>query len=103
VSTRASRQLTHALHMAAICQMRQPHSAGRPYVDRKVAEGKTKTRSDPSPQATDAQRRLPTTRRGPATPDRLTTTKVARLRAELDSYDTMAIIEAALAEAATPT
>jgi len=28
--------------MAAICQMRQPHSAGRAYVDRNVAEGKTK-------------------------------------------------------------
>lgn len=42
VSTRGNRQLNHALHMAAICQMRQPHSAGRAYVDRKVAEGKTK-------------------------------------------------------------
>ena len=28
--------------MAAICQIRQPHSAGRAYFDRKVAEGKTK-------------------------------------------------------------
>lgn len=28
--------------MAAICQLRQPHSDGRAYVDRKVAEGKTK-------------------------------------------------------------
>ena len=26
----------------AICQIRQPHSAGRAYFDRKVAEGKTK-------------------------------------------------------------
>jgi transposase len=42
VSTRGNRQLNHALHMAAICQMRQPHSDGRAYVDRKVAEGKTK-------------------------------------------------------------
>ena len=42
VSTRGNRQLNHALHMAAICQLRQPHSAGRAYVDRKVAEGKTK-------------------------------------------------------------
>lgn len=41
-STRGNRQLNHALHMAAICQLRQPHSAGRAYVDRKVAEGKTK-------------------------------------------------------------
>jgi transposase len=42
LSQRGNRQLNHALHMAAICQMRQPHSAGRAYVDRKVADGKTK-------------------------------------------------------------
>ena len=41
-SQRGNRQLNHALHMAAICQMRHPGSAGRVYVDRKVAEGKTK-------------------------------------------------------------
>ncbi|MDX2380881.1 MAG: IS110 family transposase [Acidimicrobiia bacterium] len=42
VSQRGNRQLNHALHMVAICQMRHPGSAGRVYVDRKVAEGKTK-------------------------------------------------------------
>ena len=42
VSTRGNRQLNHAIHMAAICQMRHPGSSGRVYVDRKVAEGKTK-------------------------------------------------------------
>jgi transposase len=42
VSTRGNRQLNHAIHMAAICQMRHPGSGGRIYVDRKVAEGKTK-------------------------------------------------------------
>ena len=42
VSTRGNRQLNHAIHMAAICQMRHPGSNGRAYVDRKVAEGKTK-------------------------------------------------------------
>ncbi len=42
VSTRGNRQLNHAIHMAAICQMRHPGSDGRIYVDRKVAEGKTK-------------------------------------------------------------
>jgi hypothetical protein len=42
VSTRGNRQLNHAIHMAAICQMRHPDSDGRIYVDRKVAEGKTK-------------------------------------------------------------
>jgi len=42
LSTRGNRNLNHAIHMAAICQLRQPHSDGRAYVDRKVAEGKTK-------------------------------------------------------------
>ena len=28
--------------MAAVCQIRQPHSEGRAYFDRKVADGKTK-------------------------------------------------------------
>jgi transposase len=42
LSQRGSRQLNHALHMAAICQLRQTGSEGRAYVDRRVAEGKTK-------------------------------------------------------------
>jgi hypothetical protein len=37
-----NRQLDHALHMMAICQMRHLGSAGRVDVDRNVAEGKTK-------------------------------------------------------------
>ncbi len=42
LSTRGNRNLNNALHMAAICQLRQPHSDGRAYFDRRVAEGKTK-------------------------------------------------------------
>lgn len=41
LSTRGNRNLNHALHMAAICQLRQPHCDGRAYFDRRVAEGKT--------------------------------------------------------------
>lgn len=41
LSTRGNRNLNNALHMAAICQLRQPHSQGRAYFDRRVAEGKT--------------------------------------------------------------
>jgi transposase len=41
VSERGNRQLNHAIHMAVICQLRQPHSHGRAYFDRRVAEGKT--------------------------------------------------------------
>ena len=42
VSQRGNRRLNHALHLAAICQIRQPHSDGRAYFERKLAEGKTK-------------------------------------------------------------
>jgi transposase len=42
LSQRGNRQLNHALHMVAIGQLRQPHTAGRAYFDRRVAEGKTK-------------------------------------------------------------
>jgi transposase len=41
LSTRGNRQLGHALHMAAITQVRYRHSEGRAYYDRKIAEGKT--------------------------------------------------------------
>ena len=42
LSLRGHRLLNNAIHMVAICQIRQPHSEGRAYFDRKVAEGKTK-------------------------------------------------------------
>jgi transposase len=42
LSKRGNRKLNHAMHMVAICQLRQSHSEGRAYFDRRVAEGKTK-------------------------------------------------------------
>lgn len=42
LSRRGNRHLNHALHLAALCQIRQPASAGRAYFDRRVGEGKTK-------------------------------------------------------------
>jgi transposase len=42
LSQRGNRKLNHVLHLAALCQIRQPHSEGRAYFDRKVDEGKTK-------------------------------------------------------------
>jgi transposase len=41
LSRRGNRQLNHAIHIAAITQIRHPHSPGRAYYDRKRAEGKT--------------------------------------------------------------
>jgi len=42
LSRRGNRQLNHAIHMVAICQIRQTNSEGRIYFEKKVAGGKTK-------------------------------------------------------------
>jgi transposase len=41
LSLRGNRRINHALHMAAITQIRRAHSDGRAYYERKIAEGKT--------------------------------------------------------------
>jgi transposase len=41
LSRRGNRTLNHAIHMAAVTQVRWRHSPGREYYDRKIAEGKT--------------------------------------------------------------
>jgi transposase len=41
LSMRGNRRLNHAIHMAAITQIRYKHSDGRTYYDKKIAEGKT--------------------------------------------------------------
>ena len=42
LSLRGNRQLNHAIHIAAVTQIRHRHSPGRAFYDRKVAQGKTK-------------------------------------------------------------
>jgi transposase len=42
LNRRGNRRINHALHMAALTQVRFRHSDGRAYYDRKLAEGKTK-------------------------------------------------------------
>lgn len=42
LSRRGNRQLNHAIHIAAITQIRFAHTDGRKLFDRKVGEGKTK-------------------------------------------------------------
>jgi len=42
LNRRGNRQLNHAIHIAAVTQLRHAHSDGRVYFNRKVAEGKTK-------------------------------------------------------------
>jgi transposase len=41
LSLRGNRRINHAIHMAAITQIRHSHSQGRAYYDKKLAEGKT--------------------------------------------------------------
>jgi len=41
LSLRGNRRLNHAIHMAAITQIRHKHSQGRAYYEKKLAEGKT--------------------------------------------------------------
>jgi transposase len=42
LSRRGNRRLNHAIHMAAVTQVRQRHSAGRAYFEKKLAGGKTR-------------------------------------------------------------
>ena len=42
LSLRGNRRINHAIHMAAITQIRHKHSDGRAYYDKKIAEGKTR-------------------------------------------------------------
>ena len=41
LSRRGNRRLNHAIHMAAVTQVRHRHSEGRAYYEKKLAEGKT--------------------------------------------------------------
>jgi transposase len=41
LSLRGNRRINHAIHMAAITQIRHKHSKGRAYYDKKLTEGKT--------------------------------------------------------------
>ena len=41
LSLRGNRRINHAIHMAAVTQIRHSHSDGRAYYDRKIAQGKT--------------------------------------------------------------
>jgi transposase len=42
LSRRGNRRLNHAVHMAAVTQIRYRYSEGRSYYDKKIAEGKTR-------------------------------------------------------------
>jgi transposase len=41
LSLRGNRRMNHAVHMAAVTQIRCQHTSGRAYYDKKTAEGKT--------------------------------------------------------------
>ena len=60
LSMRGNRVLNHAIHMAAITQIRHD-TPGRVYYDKKLTEGKNQEGSPPSVETTDLHRRLPET------------------------------------------
>lgn len=41
LSLRGNRRINHAVHIAAVTQIRHSHSDGRAYYEKKIAEGKT--------------------------------------------------------------
>ncbi len=58
LSLRGNRRINHAIHMAAITQLRHKHSEGRAYYDKKVAEGKTHKEALRSLKRQDQRRHL---------------------------------------------
>ena len=58
LSLRGNRRINHAIHMAAITQIRHKHSDGRAYYDKKAGRGQDAQRSAPVPQAADQRRHL---------------------------------------------
>ena len=58
LSRRGNRRLNHALHCAAITQIRHRHSPGRGYYERKLAEGHTPREAIRAAQAPAQRRRL---------------------------------------------
>jgi transposase len=62
LSRRGNRQLNHAIHIAAITQIRFAHSPGRAFFERKVAEGQDQEGSRARAQAAYQRRRLPSAR-----------------------------------------
>ena len=58
LSRRGNRRLNHALHCAAITQIRHPHSPGRGYYDRKLGRRPHPARGDPCAQASAQRHRV---------------------------------------------
>ena len=65
LSLRGNRRINHAIHMAAITQIRHRHSDGRAYYEQQDRRGEDPQRGAAVPQAADQRRhlRLPASRR----------------------------------------
>jgi transposase len=68
LSRRGNRRLSHAVHMAAVTQIRHRHSDGRAYYDRKLAEGKTPREALGASSGASATQSSPACRPTPAGP-----------------------------------
>jgi len=65
LSRRGNRRLNHAIHMAAVTQIRHRHTKGRAYYDRKLAEGKPRKRRCARSNARSATPSSPACRKTP--------------------------------------
>ena len=68
LSRRGNRRLNHAIHMAAVTQIRYHHSDGRAYYDKKLAEGKTRERPSGLSSAGSATPSSPASSKTPGRP-----------------------------------
>ena len=68
LSRRGNRRLNHAIHMAAITQIRYRHTKGRAYYDKKLAEGKTPKEALRASNARSATPSSPACKKTPGAP-----------------------------------
>jgi transposase len=65
---RLSRRVNHAIHMAAVTQLRNKHSDGRACFDQKLAEGTTRKKRCAPSSAASATPSTPTCKPAPGAP-----------------------------------
>jgi transposase IS116/IS110/IS902 family protein len=68
LSRRGNRRINHAIHMAAVTQIRHRHTGGRAYFDRKLTEGKTRKEALRSLKRRISDALLPASKPTPAKP-----------------------------------
>jgi transposase len=70
LSRRGNRRLNHAIHMAAVTQIRYRHTKGRAYYDKKLAEGKPRKKPSAHSSARSATPSSPACKKTPGASQR---------------------------------